>query len=150
MVRFHLSLPQLRLGLLVAAVALLIGPAVLAQTPRIPPGTRGYERVQIMKRAQRTTARQTPSRIVSPTVSAPSVVTRSQPSAVAVNVNVPSNQQVVGPTTPASVSPRMVTIQGPDGQIRRFPLATGVEVQYRSQSIVLRPGESTTIRVIPR
>ena len=81
-----------------------------------------------------------PARPVTPTPAY-----QTQPTGVGVSVNVPT--PVAQVTTAPSGS---VSIRGPDGEVRRFPLASGVEVQYRRQYIVLRPGESTTIRIIPR
>jgi hypothetical protein len=55
-------------------------------------------------------------------------------------------------TAPASPSVEHVSIQGPNGEDHSFQLARGAEVVSRRQHIVLRPGESTTIRLtaVPR
>jgi len=64
------------------------------------------------------------------------------PTVTTVDVNVPNIPVPSGP-------PRYVTLRGPDGEVRRFPLARGVEVRYSSRHVVLHPGESTTIQLTP-
>ena len=50
---------------------------------------------------------------------------------------------------PWKMTRQVITIRGPEGEVRRFALARGVEVQYVRRHIVLRPGESTTVRLTP-
>lgn len=138
MFRYSLSLRGQALA--AAVVALVASADLVAQSPGVPLDARGYQRVQIIQKAQQARM-QAP--VAQRSIPAPALTT-APASALAVNVNVPTPADGTVPAT------TYVTIRGPDGQVRRFPLARGVEVQYRRQSIVLRPGESTTIRVTPR
>ena len=136
------SFSTLTVALTSAALALL-APRADAQTPRISPDARGFQTTMILQqqaraRQQARTQVAAPARPTTPSY-------QPQPTGVGVSVNVPT--PVAQVTTAPSGS---VSIRGPDGEVRRFPLASGVEVQYRRQYIVLRPGESTTIRIIPR
>lgn len=114
-----------------AAIALASGTAG-AQQPRIPPDARGYQTFLIQQRAYQSVAPR-PQPVPHPS---PAFRT-AQPTGATVRVDVPD------------APPTYVTIRGPDGQVRRFPLAKGVKVEYRSQTVTLRPGESTTIRLTP-
>jgi hypothetical protein len=118
-----------------AALLLLTALPVAAQQPRIPPDARGYQTTMIIQQAHQAPAARQPSPVL------PSYA--PAPSSVGVSVNVPNV------TVPTSTPTTYVTIRGLDGQVRRFPLARGVEVQYRRGQVVLRPGESTTIRLAP-
>src|SRR5262249_47513981 len=111
-----------------AAVLTMTLPAV-AGSIRIPPDARGYQTTMIVQEAaQQHSAAPAPAN--PPTQSS----WRPAPS-ISVDVNVPN----VAPPPPGP--PTYVTIRGPHGEVRRFALAKGVEVQYVQRNIVLRPGE---------
>jgi hypothetical protein len=84
------------------------------------------------------------------------VHTRARPAAptqpagpVAVAASATSFAVVVTSTRPAE--PYYVTIRGPDGEVRRFPVEGGpAAIQYQSAPVVLRPGESVTLRLVAR
>jgi hypothetical protein len=130
-IRLLRSLPPLAA---VTAVLLTALPA-LAQTPRIPPDARGYQTTMLIQEAHRYTA-------PAPVSPAPTVY-RAPATGLSVDVNVPNV------TVPVSAPTKYVTLRGPNGEVRRFALARGVEVQYVRRHIVLRPGESTTVRLTP-
>jgi len=123
---------------LVAVTAVLLTVLPVAAQPRIPPDAKGYQTTMIVQQYHLAREQAAP-RPASPTL--PSY--RWAAPAVSVDVNVPN----VAP--PVSRPTTYVTIRGPDGEVRRFPLARGVEVQYVRRHVVLRPGESTTIRLTP-
>jgi len=125
-----------------SAVACLLLAALpaMAQTPRIRPDARGFETTRMIQNAMRTQVSRTQA--PSPVIPTPTYRPSSS-GAVGVTVDVPTVTETV------SAPGAYITIRGPDGELRRFPLARGVEVQYRRQQFVLRPGESTTIRVTP-
>jgi hypothetical protein len=52
---------------------------------------------------------------------------------------------VVAPPAPVVEEPLTVDLRGPDGQIRRFPVEGG-RAAIQTTQVVLRPGESVTIR----
>jgi hypothetical protein len=52
---------------------------------------------------------------------------------------------VVAPPAPVVEEPLAVDLRGPDGQIRRFPVEGG-RAAIQTTQVVLRPGESVTIR----
>jgi hypothetical protein len=52
---------------------------------------------------------------------------------------------VVAPPAPVAEEPLSVDLRGPDGQIRRFPVEGG-RAAIQTTQVVLRPGESVTIR----
>ena len=70
---------------------------------------------------------------------APVQVVRAAPSPVTISLTVPA---------PASASsePAYISLRGPDGQVRRFAVEGGAEA-VSSRVVVLRPGESLTIRL---
>lgn len=125
----------------VAAVALLLLTAlpVAAQQPRIPPDARGYQTTTIIQQYNQARAQQAAPSPARPTPTP----YRTYGTSVAVDVNVPNV------AAPAPAPTQYVTIRGADGEVRRFALARGVEVQYVRRHIVLRPGESTTVRLTP-
>ena len=51
-------------------------------------------------------------------------------------------------TTPVqpTAAPVYVDIRGPDGQVRRFPVEGGRAAIQAAPAVVLRPGQSVTIR----
>jgi hypothetical protein len=129
-------------GLAVAAALLVVGPAA-AQPPtlRIPPDARGYQTVLATQEYLRTLAA-VPARGVTPpsaVASAPSPYRPAAPTAVEVTVT--------GPPPAPEAAPVYVTIRGPDGELRRFPLEGGREA-LQSRVIVVRPGESATIPIV--
>lgn len=133
MIRSGPSLP-------LALVAGLLSPVVVAaQHPRVSPDARGYQATMALQQARQTQTR--------PTATRPEV--RPQPTRTIQPA--PTSGVVVAvrvPTTPAQPEPTFVTIKGPDGEVRRFPLASGSAVIKQPQVIVLRPGESTTIQIV--
>lgn len=131
---FLSNLPRLLTPLFAAAALALASAPAAAQQPQIPPDARGYQAFLIQQQALRNRAHRPPS--ASP--ASPSLPAH-RPPAPAVSVT------VVVPDVPATY----VTVRSPDGEVRRFPLARGVKVEYRSHRITLRPGESTTIRLTP-
>jgi hypothetical protein len=52
----------------------------------------------------------------------------------------------VAPATLPATETAYLNLRGPDGQVRRFPVEGGA-AELSSRVIVLRPGESATIRV---
>jgi len=52
---------------------------------------------------------------------------------------------VTPPTTPVN-DPLSVRLRGPDGQVRRFPVEGGRDAIRFAPTVVLRPGQSVTIR----
>jgi hypothetical protein len=70
---------------------------------------------------------------------APVVAARAAASTVTVSLAVPA--QVPAPSEPAYIS-----LRGPDGQVRRFAVEGGSEA-LATRVVVLRPGESVTIRL---
>jgi hypothetical protein len=44
-------------------------------------------------------------------------------------------------------APVYVTVRGPDGELRRFPLEGGREA-IQTRQIVVRPGESATLQIV--
>lgn len=125
-----------------AAAFLVLGamrPAT-AQPPRIHPGARGFETTMSMQQYHRGRAASSPVITAPRPTVAPA---RESATASVVNVNVPNNP--VSPSEPT----RYVTIKGEDGVVRRFPLARGVKIEYTPGPVVLRPGQSTTIRITP-
>jgi hypothetical protein len=58
---------------------------------------------------------------------------------VALSVTLTTESEVVG-------EPAYVTLRGPDGQLRRFPVEGGAGA-VPARIVVLRPGESVSIRV---
>jgi hypothetical protein len=134
--RLKTTLPFLSAALALAATGVAFG-----QPPRIPPDARGYQTTQIMKQYYQNRAARLPD--PAPPRVAPSRSQEPAYTASVVSVNVPNNPVPPGePTT-------YVNIKGEDGVVRRFPLAKGVKVEYTPGPIVLRPGESTTIRITP-
>jgi hypothetical protein len=76
--------------------------------------------------------------------SARQVVARPAPAVVAPALARPVSVVVTIPPQPAK-KPVYVTLRGPDGEVRRFLLEGGrAAIQYRQ--VVLRPGQSVTIR----
>lgn len=142
---------RLRFPCLLAAAIALIAPALAeAQTPRLHPETRGYQSTQAIKQAAQQRARATSQPTVS---SAPRVSTARRPAAMQVTVEAPRGQTQVVRTTAAEADgviagTRTLTIRGPDGGVRTFPVEGG------SSAIVIReyivnPGEALTIVVNP-
>src|SRR5262245_56312056 len=121
----------------VAAVLLTVVP--VAAQPKIPPDARGAQATMIIQQYHQSRAQQAAPRPASPTPPARPAWGTS----VGVTVSVPDV------SVPVSAPTTYVSIQGPDGKVRRFPLARGVEVQYARRHVVLRPGESTTVRLTP-
>lgn len=77
---------------------------------------------------------------------------RVQPAAVAssrasVSRRVAPAPLVVAITTPAEPAPVYVDIRGPDGELRRFPLAGGRDV-IQPRQVFVRAGESVTIQFV--
>jgi hypothetical protein len=52
----------------------------------------------------------------------------------------------VNPTPRPAPEPYYVNIRGPDGQVRRFPVEGGPAAIQSPSVVVLRPGQSVTIR----
>lgn len=129
------------LSLIAAALVLLTALPATAQQPKIPPDARGYQTTMILQQHYQNQASK--ASVLSPARPAPSSPPRYSASSLTVNVNVPDAPM------PASAPVTYITIRGPEGEVRRFPLARGVEVVYRRGQIVLRPGESTSIRLTP-
>jgi hypothetical protein len=77
--------------------------------------------------------------VTTQTQPAPVQVVRAAPSPVTISLTVPA---------PASASsePAYISLRGPDGQVRRFAVEGGAEA-VSSRVVVLRPGESLTIRL---
>jgi hypothetical protein len=71
---------------------------------------------------------------------APVVVARSAPAPVTISLTVPA------PATPGAADGAYISLRGPDGQLRRFAVEGGAEA-VSSRVVVLRPGESLTIRL---
>jgi hypothetical protein len=69
---------------------------------------------------------------------APAAVARLVPVRVAISV-------VATPPQPAQ-EPVYVNLRGPDGQVRRFPVEGGRAAIQSAPVVVLRPGQSVTIR----
>jgi hypothetical protein len=69
---------------------------------------------------------------------APAPVVRLVPVRVAISV-------VATPPQPAQ-EPVYVNLRGPDGQVRRFPVEGGRAAIQSAPVVVLRPGQSVTIR----
>jgi hypothetical protein len=137
---FHTRLPRFLTPLFATAALLMAATSVVAQQPRIPPDARGFQTFLIQQQANQSRAYKAP--VATPPSPALPAYRHSAPS-LNVFVNVPDVPML------ASAPVTYVTIKGLDGEVRRFPLARGVEVQYRSGHITLRPGESTTIRLTP-
>ena len=131
---FLSNLPRLLTPLFVAAALALTSARADAQQPRIPPDARAYQALMIQQQAMQNRLPRPPS---APHASLALRAYRAPAPTFSVTVTVPD--------VPATY----VTIRSPDGEVRRYPLARGVKVEYRSQRITLRPGESTTIRLTP-
>jgi len=81
----------------------------------------------------------------------PATPTRSQPVSVAVphaRPQVVTITIVVPEPPPPATEPLIVSLHGPDGQVRRFAVEGG-RGAIQARRIVLRPGESVTIPVGP-
>lgn len=73
----------------------------------------------------------------------------TQTPAAAVVFAPPATSFVVVVTTP--VEPYTVTLRGSDGGVRRFPVEGGpAAIEYRSAPVVLRPGQSVTLRWVAK
>jgi hypothetical protein len=138
--RFNIARIGVTLALTAAAVTFLT-PPVAAQAPRIPPDARGYQ-TYLLRQEARQAVHSAPAPVAQRSTTPH--YSSSPNTGVYVGVNVPT------PTGSTPAPTTYVTIRGPDGKVRRFPLASGVEVQYSREAVTLRPGESATIRLIPR
>jgi hypothetical protein len=54
---------------------------------------------------------------------------------------------VVTPAPRPAVAPYYVDLRGPDGQVRRFPVEGGRAAIQAPPVVVLRPGETLTLRL---
>jgi hypothetical protein len=74
------------------------------------------------------------------------VAARSQPAPVVVVRPAAPVTISVTPTAPAENDAAYISLRGPDGQVRRFAVEGGAEA-VSTRVVVLRPGESLTIRL---
>jgi hypothetical protein len=70
---------------------------------------------------------------------APAPVARLVPGRVAISVVVVTQPQPLS-------EPVYINLRGPDGEVRRFPVEGGRSAIQSSPAVVLRPGQSVTIR----
>jgi hypothetical protein len=77
----------------------------------------------------------------SPPASVPAPVVRAAPMRMTILVSSPAPQPEKGPLE--------VNLRGPDGQVRRFPVEGGAASIQWTQ-VVIRPGQSVTIRWVAR
>jgi hypothetical protein len=135
-------------GLAVAAAALLLaaGPAAAQQpaaSPRIPPDAKGWQAAMIQQEyLQARSAQRAPA---APPTTPQALYARAPspqrtPTLLSVTLAVPAVQQET-----AVVS---VDLRGPDGEVRNFPLEGGREV-IQTRKVIVRPGESVTVRLTP-
>src|SRR5262245_42237853 len=134
-------------GLGVAAAAWLLTPAPAAaqqsaDLPRIPPDARGYQTVMILQDYHRQRAAQRPAATPRPSAPAPLRTRAAPPAALVVSVTRPAEQ----PAAPTA-APLLVDIRGPDGTVRTFPVEGG-RAAIQTQTVIVRPGETMTLRVL--
>lgn len=111
--------------------------------PRIPLDAKAYQATVIRQQYMRQQAAQRSAR----------------PAPVRTPVVAPETQPLIGPielaiTLPppapaAEPAPVLVDVRGPDGSVRSYALEGGKEAIQTPRVIVLRPGESATVRVTP-
>lgn len=117
----------------VVALCLGVAPtfAVPIAEPRIPPGTHGFQALQMQQAWQR--------HVEGTETQAVRVSQPARPAAVAPDI-------VVSLPAPRGPITETVTIRGADGQVRTFPIEGGRDAIVVRQ-IHLHPGEAVTVRI---
>jgi hypothetical protein len=110
-------------SILVVSQAVLLGAAFLLTSPQVQAGD---------------VYRSAPPQYRPEPTPAPAPVSRFQSFRIRINVVPASPAQLVK-------DPDFVDLRGPDGQVRRFPVVGG---SAAIQAVVLRPGQSLTVRWI--
>jgi hypothetical protein len=129
------------LGSTVAVFALLLGAGRAVAQPRIPADARGYQIVQIQQEYAQRRAQQRAAAAVTP-VAPRGPTTGMPPPDLPLGLSI----AVSTPADRPEDEPVVVDIQGPDGKVRAFPLEGGRET-VRVRQVVVRPGETVTLRV---
>jgi hypothetical protein len=102
-------------------------------TFRLPPGSRGFQATRMIEQNFRVTERSAALLAAKPVTPERPAATEPAASDLAVAINPPPSK------------PMTVSIRGPDGVVRTFPLASPEAIQPRT--IIVRPGEKLTIGI---
>ncbi len=103
-------------------------------SPRVSPDARGYQRTMVYQQHYQHQAATAHTGVAHPTYHRPAEHPTEAPTALQVVVKAPTTY---------------VTLRGPNGEVRRFPLVGGREaIQVRS--VIVRPGQTVHITIMAK